>query len=72
MTQTNKVESTKPTATSSGARLRPCLTCEVPFESTWVGERICRRCKCKNTWKNGVPLEATRQNNHRRGHSSSS
>ena len=36
-------------------RERPCLRCDVVFWSEGFGERICRRCKGLNTWRNAVP-----------------
>ncbi|RLK07274.1 hypothetical protein CLV75_2389 [Ruegeria conchae] len=33
---------------------RPCLRCRTPFWSEGFGERICRRCKGLNVWRNGV------------------
>ncbi|HVO00712.1 MAG TPA: hypothetical protein VMT54_00850 [Candidatus Cybelea sp.] len=32
---------------------RRCLACLAMFDSAWVGERICRRCKCKPGWREG-------------------
>jgi hypothetical protein len=28
-----------------GAAMRKCLRCEWPFPSTWIGNRMCKRCK---------------------------
>jgi len=36
-------------------KTRQCLKCRSTFSSEWSGERICRRCKGTNAWKNGVP-----------------
>ncbi len=33
--------------------LRHCLKCQVPFESAWSGERVCRKCKTKHFWRGG-------------------
>lgn len=34
-------------------RERRCLACHEPFESAWSGERICRSCKAKASWRSG-------------------
>ncbi len=41
------------------AKTRRCLMCLDPFESSWEGERVCRRCKGTNGWLDGTgtPLE---------------
>ncbi len=39
--------------TDSGQKLRRCLLCGEDFPSTWAGERICRRCRSSNTWRQG-------------------
>ena len=36
------------------SRTRHCLICRSPFPSAWAGERICRHCKSKAGWRNGV------------------
>ena len=38
-------------------KTRLCLMCRDPFESTWAGERVCKRCKAGNTWRSGVSGE---------------
>jgi len=35
---------------------RHCLRCETLFWSDGFGERICRRCKGVNAWRNAVPV----------------
>ena len=35
------------------AKIRPCLKCRDPFESSWAGERVCRRCKSNDSWRTG-------------------
>ncbi|MDP2620635.1 MAG: hypothetical protein Q8P46_10745 [Hyphomicrobiales bacterium] len=35
-------------------KTRLCLICRSPFPSAWAGERICRHCKSKSSWRNGV------------------
>jgi len=35
-------------------KTRLCLICRSPFPSAWAGERICRHCKSKSAWRNGV------------------
>ncbi|PHO02157.1 hypothetical protein CSC82_19765 [Rhodobacteraceae bacterium 4F10] len=37
-------------------RNRPCLRCDAVFWSEGFGERICRRCKGLNAWRNAVPV----------------
>lgn len=32
---------------------RQCLFCRSTFESRWVGERVCRRCKESAAWREG-------------------
>lgn len=34
---------------------RQCLKCKATFQSEWSGERVCRRCKGTNAWRNGLP-----------------
>ncbi|AXI55475.1 hypothetical protein C1J05_14040 [Sulfitobacter sp. JL08] len=34
---------------------RQCLRCETLFWSEGFGERICRRCKRLNAWRNAAP-----------------
>jgi hypothetical protein len=34
--------------------LRRCLCCLALFDSEWVGERICQRCKHSARWRTGV------------------
>jgi hypothetical protein len=36
--------------------LRRCLSCLTMFDSEWVGERICRRCKGSAHWRTSLPL----------------
>lgn len=33
---------------------RLCLRCKTSFWSEWFGERICRRCKSQNAWRNAI------------------
>ena len=33
---------------------RRCLSCGHPFASTGPANRICRKCKDRDTWKSGV------------------
>ena len=35
-------------------RQRVCLSCHGFFDSSWVGERICPRCKGSSTWRSGA------------------
>ena len=34
-------------------RQRICLSCRGTFDSAWVGERICPRCKGSSVWRGG-------------------
>lgn len=34
-------------------KVRLCLMCRKPFESEWAGERICRKCKSTQAWRQG-------------------
>ena len=33
---------------------RRCLHCGTLFQSQWVGERVCRRCKDSANWREGA------------------
>ncbi|KPP94925.1 MAG: hypothetical protein HLUCCA05_14905 [Roseibaca calidilacus] len=39
-------------------RERQCLRCETLFWSEGFGERICRRCKGLNAWRNAAPVSS--------------
>lgn len=39
-------------------RERPCLRCGTTFWSEGFGERVCKRCKGLNAWRNAVPVGA--------------
>ncbi len=41
--------------TQEEPRLRLCLKCSTEFESSWAGERICKRCKASGTWRSHAP-----------------
>lgn len=43
-------------ALSDVPRERPCLRCDTVFWSDGFGERICRRCKGLNAWRNAAPV----------------
>lgn len=56
----NTIETTQsggdaPASPSEDAKhkTRLCLSCRSPFESTWSGERVCRRCKATSNWRGG-------------------
>ena len=34
-------------------KLRKCLTCREKFQSEWVGQRVCGKCKKKTQWRSG-------------------
>jgi hypothetical protein len=36
---------------------RNCLMCRKPFESSWHGERVCRKCKSTGEWRSGGGVE---------------
>lgn len=38
---------------------RQCLRCNEKFESSWSGERICKRCKQSMTWRTGATYTAS-------------
>jgi uncharacterized paraquat-inducible protein A len=48
-----------PNARASG---RSCLRCKTVFDSAWIGERICPRCKGSTSWRNGASAGATGSN----------
>ena len=31
-----------------------CLKCREPFESEWSGERVCKKCKTRISWRKDV------------------
>lgn len=33
-------------------KTRKCLICSEPFPSEWSGERVCKTCKSKASWRN--------------------
>ena len=35
-------------------KVRACLKCREPFESEWSGERVCKKCKTRIAWREGV------------------
>jgi hypothetical protein len=41
-------------------RERLCLSCRGAFDSAWVGERICPRCKGSSAWRSGSSRTYTR------------
>lgn len=40
-----------PIKAKSPTASRKCLCCSKKFESKWVGERICKRCKSTANWR---------------------
>ncbi|HMA15915.1 MAG: hypothetical protein ACM35H_11750 [Bacteroidota bacterium] len=45
---------TKPhPAESHPPKSRRCLMCRDRFESSWPGERVCKRCKSTAAWREG-------------------
>ena len=41
-------------------RVRPCLRCRAEFRSEGFGDRICRRCKSRQSWRDGIPMRRGR------------
>lgn len=39
-------------------KIRKCLRCSESFESTWTGERVCKRCKGTAEWRSTTGFEA--------------
>lgn len=39
---------------SPDAKMRICLSCQNPFNSSWAGERICPKCKNSAAWRSGT------------------
>jgi len=37
---------------------RNCLMCGDGFDSAWAGERVCKRCKSNDGWRNGNAVHA--------------
>ncbi len=37
---------------------RNCLMCGDGFDSEWSGERVCKRCKSNDGWRNGNSVHA--------------
>lgn len=37
----------------AAVKLRRCLMCHNRFESSWPGERVCKRCKSTAAWREG-------------------
>ena len=48
------------------AKTRDCLMCRDPFESRWSGERVCRRCKGRDGWRNATSLASDHEVGNRR------
>lgn len=51
--KTPETKTPDPETPEHEVKVRRCLMCERSFESGWVGERICRKCKSTSTWKSG-------------------
>gem|GEM_PF-1030823 len=47
-------------------KVRKCLRCKKPFESEWIGERICKRCKNSGVWKQGLTTSVRNTRDWRR------
>ena len=37
---------------------RDCLKCGERFDSSWAGERVCKRCKSSGSWRSGSGFAA--------------
>jgi hypothetical protein len=35
-------------------KFRRCLMCGCDFESSWAGERVCKRCRSSHNWRQGA------------------
>lgn len=44
-------------------QIRKCLRCQKPFESEWIGERICKRCKNSGVWRQGLTTNVSNKRN---------
>lgn len=55
---TDALPSVPPTVqtASDKPKRRKCLRCQSNFQSGWVGERICSRCKNTSAWRAGAPV----------------
>ena len=40
------------------SKRRNCLMCGDGFDSEWAGERVCKRCKSNDGWRNGNAVHA--------------
>lgn len=58
MTNTGQNEVFLAPAREDVPRERQCLRCNTAFCSEGFGERICRRCKASNAWRNAVPVRS--------------
>jgi hypothetical protein len=36
---------------------RRCLMCREAFQSSWAGDRVCKRCKHSNGWRNSSGID---------------
>ena len=41
----------KPPVSAEGRKTRTCLSCQKPFDSDGIGNRICLRCKQTAVWR---------------------
>ena len=35
-------------------KTRSCLKCREPFKSEWAGERVCKTCEGRDSWRTGT------------------
>jgi len=44
----------QPSLAQNDGKLRRCLVCGDEFLSLWAGNRICKRCKSRSSWRDGT------------------
>ena len=49
----NSYSNAPKTSDATSKKTRRCLSCGNPFESEWVGNRVCKKCKDTTAWKSG-------------------
>ena len=53
--ETRRGRDSKPKFKNEDPKDRKCLKCRVMFFSTWIGERICGKCKDTKVWQDPDP-----------------
>lgn len=64
MTELSKRATPRTGAHNDVPQERACLRCASPFPSEGFGERICRRCKGSNAWRNGASVRSRSTRRH--------